>query len=146
MTETCHRFLDLTGPFQVGGLPSPLSTDHVVLHNNHFVGCMRDLYIDGQLLDLGSFVWSNGTSEGCPEKADFCQSSPCQNSGRTFVCGFYFLNRCMMNSVKAGVERPDLTRPIGGRIASSDRVAGRCQPGNVGPTFRLSPIGSDRVV
>jgi len=81
VTETCHRFLDLTGPFQLGGLPTPLPVDHVAVHNSHFVGCLRDLHIDGQFIDLGSFAWSNGTQEGCPEKANFCQFSPCQNSG-----------------------------------------------------------------
>jgi len=44
---------------------------------------MRDLYVDGRLVDLASYVWNNGTVEGCAAKAKFCQSSPCQNSGLT---------------------------------------------------------------
>jgi len=81
VTETCHRFLDLTGPFQLGGLSSFASSRAV--RTSGFVGCIRDLYIDEHLIDLASYVWNNGTVEGCAAKARFCQSSPCQNSGLT---------------------------------------------------------------
>jgi len=83
VTETCHRFLDLTGPFQLGGLSLEhhLAGRHRLIQPHSFVGCIRDLYIDGRLIDLASYVWNNGTVEGCAEKAKFCQSSPCQNSG-----------------------------------------------------------------
>jgi cadherin EGF LAG seven-pass G-type receptor 1 len=81
VTETCHRFLDLTGPFHLGGLSTPLSADHHTVLNSHFIGCIRNLYIDGQMVDLATFAWNNGTVEGCPAKAKFCLSSPCQNSG-----------------------------------------------------------------
>jgi len=49
-TETCHRFLDLTGPLQIGGLPS-LPTNFQV-HTKDFVGCISDLYIDHKFIDL----------------------------------------------------------------------------------------------
>jgi Laminin G domain. len=49
-TETCHRFLDLTGPLQIGGLPS-LPTNFQV-HTKDFVGCISDLYIDYKFIDL----------------------------------------------------------------------------------------------
>lgn len=49
-TETCHRFLDLTGPLQIGGLPS-LPT-HFQVSNKDFVGCISDLYIDHKFIDL----------------------------------------------------------------------------------------------
>ena len=86
MTETCHRFLDLTGPFQLGGLSSghfSSAARHRVVRTSSFVGCIRDLRVDERLVDLASYVWNNGTVEGCAAKATFCQSSPCQNSGLT---------------------------------------------------------------
>ncbi|KAK7789529.1 hypothetical protein R5R35_000833 [Gryllus longicercus] len=89
-TETCHRFLDLTGPLQVGGLPA-LPTSFQV-HSKDFVGCISDLHIDNKFIDLNSFVADNGTVAGCPEKRAFCQSSPCHHAGHcldgwgTYLC------------------------------------------------------------
>lgn len=56
LTETCHRFLDLTGPLQIGGLPAlPASTSFQV-HSKDFVGCIADVHIDHELLDLNRCV------------------------------------------------------------------------------------------
>lgn len=90
VTETCHRFLDLTGPLQLGGLPSIPSNFQI--RNKDYVGCISDLYIDHMFVDLNSFVADNGTNPGCPEKIAFCSSSPCRNNGECreiwsgFVC------------------------------------------------------------
>ncbi|XP_012235255.2 protocadherin-like wing polarity protein stan [Linepithema humile] len=90
VTETCHRFLDLTGPLQLGGLPAIPSSFQI--RNKDYVGCMSDLYIDHVFVDLNSFVADNGTNAGCPEKTAFCASSPCRNNGKCremwsgFVC------------------------------------------------------------
>lgn len=54
-TETCHRFLDLTGPLQLGGLPS-LPTDFQV-QNKDFEGCISDLHIDHEFVDLNGYVY-----------------------------------------------------------------------------------------
>ncbi|XP_064606055.1 LOW QUALITY PROTEIN: cadherin EGF LAG seven-pass G-type receptor 2-like [Liolophura sinensis] len=89
-TEPCHRLLDLTGPFQIGGLPS-VSSDFQV-KNKHFEGCIRDIYFDRELLDLNTPVADNGTQEGCPPKRSLCQSSPCTHRGTcregwgTYIC------------------------------------------------------------
>lgn len=80
ITETCHRFLDLTGPLQLGSLPS-LHTEYQ-LRNVHFVGCMRDLYVDGKLIDMNDHAWNSDTLEGCPQKTSFCESAPCRNGGK----------------------------------------------------------------
>lgn len=90
-TETCHRFLDLTGPLQVGGLPALPTTDFQV-RSKDFTGCIADLHVDHAFVDLNSFVADNGTVAGCPEKRPHCASNPCKNGGRckegwgTFVC------------------------------------------------------------
>ena len=52
LTESCHRFLDVTGPLQVGGLPQ-LPTTYQVQHQ-YFLGCISDLYIDHSFIDLNS--------------------------------------------------------------------------------------------
>ncbi|KAG8278057.1 Cadherin EGF LAG seven-pass G-type receptor 2 [Homalodisca vitripennis] len=81
LTETCHRFLDLTGPLQIGGLPAlPASTTFQV-SSKDFVGCIADIHIDHKLLDLNSFVADNGTLIGCPQRQTFCASNPCLNGG-----------------------------------------------------------------
>ena len=89
-TETCHRFLDLTAPLQLGGLPSS-SSEFQVRHRD-YDGCIKDLFIDHQFVDLSSFVADNGTVAGCQEKKEFCASAPCRNGGKcregfsTYVC------------------------------------------------------------
>ncbi|XP_013196318.2 protocadherin-like wing polarity protein stan [Amyelois transitella] len=89
-TETCHRFLDLTGPLQIGGLPNIPSSFQV--KNKDFVGCISDFYIDHKFVDLNSFVADNGTLAGCPEKRSQCSSAPCYNGAEctdlwdTFLC------------------------------------------------------------
>ncbi|PSN41253.1 Protocadherin-like wing polarity protein stan [Blattella germanica] len=83
-------FLDLTGPLQVGGLPS-LPTSFQV-HTKDFVGCISDLYIDHKFVDLNSYVADNGTVAGCPEKKAFCLSNPCTHGAKcregwgTYLC------------------------------------------------------------
>ncbi|XP_001961249.3 protocadherin-like wing polarity protein stan isoform X3 [Drosophila ananassae] len=79
LTETCHRFLDLTGPLQVGGLPRIPA--HFPVANRDFVGCISDLRIDDRFVDLNSYVADNGTLAGCPQKAPLCPSEPCFNGG-----------------------------------------------------------------
>ncbi|KAK4875010.1 hypothetical protein RN001_011432 [Aquatica leii] len=79
LTETCHRFLDLTGPLQLGGLPALPATFQP--HNHHYEGCISDLKIDYRFIDLNSYVTDNGTTAGCPEKRSYCTSRPCRNGG-----------------------------------------------------------------
>ncbi|KAG7212572.1 hypothetical protein KM043_012871 [Ampulex compressa] len=80
VTETCHRFLDLTGPLQLGGLPAIPSSFQI--RNKDYVGCISDLFVDHIFIDLNSFVADNGTNPGCPEKVAFCASTPCKNNGK----------------------------------------------------------------
>ncbi|XP_050548978.1 protocadherin-like wing polarity protein stan isoform X2 [Daktulosphaira vitifoliae] len=92
LTESCHRFLDLTGPLQIGGLPLLPDSTSFQVQNKDFIGCIADVYIDYKLLDLNSYVADNGTIIGCPERKLFCMDNPCKNSGHctdhwgTFKC------------------------------------------------------------
>lgn len=56
LTESCHRFLDLTGPLQIGGLPMLPDSTSFQVKSRDFIGCIADLYIDYKLLDLNRFV------------------------------------------------------------------------------------------
>lgn len=56
------RSLDLTGPLLLGGVPK-LPEDFPV-RNHQFVGCMKNLRIDNQRIDMASFIANNGTLPG----------------------------------------------------------------------------------
>ncbi|AWP02840.1 putative cadherin EGF LAG seven-pass G-type receptor 2 [Scophthalmus maximus] len=73
------KSLDLTGPLLLGGVPK-LPEDFPV-RNRQFVGCMRNLRIDNQHIDMASFIANNGTLPGCSAKRHFCNNNPCLNGG-----------------------------------------------------------------
>ncbi|KAM7402101.1 hypothetical protein PAMP_017369 [Pampus punctatissimus] len=73
------KSLDLTGPLLLGGIPK-LPEDFPVL-NHQFVGCMKNLRIDNQHIDMASFIANNGTMPGCSAKRHFCNNNPCLNGG-----------------------------------------------------------------
>lgn len=63
MSRLCiRRSLDLTGPLLLGGVPN-LPEDFPV-HNRQFVGCMRNLSVDGKSVDMAGFIANNGTRAG----------------------------------------------------------------------------------
>uniref|UniRef100_A0A669EZN4 Cadherin EGF LAG seven-pass G-type receptor 2 n=1 Tax=Oreochromis niloticus TaxID=8128 RepID=A0A669EZN4_ORENI len=73
------KSLDLTGPLLLGGVPK-LPEDFPV-RNQQFVGCMKNLRIDNQHIDMASFIANNGTLPGCSAKRHFCSNNPCLNGG-----------------------------------------------------------------
>ena len=77
--KPCYKLLDLTGPLQIGGLPT-LPTDFQI-QNKDFDGCMKDFLIDEELLDFNASVANNGTEIGCPNKQESCRNAPCQHGG-----------------------------------------------------------------
>ncbi|XP_049550558.1 cadherin EGF LAG seven-pass G-type receptor 1 isoform X4 [Orcinus orca] len=79
------KSLDLTGPLLLGGVPN-LPEDFPV-QNRQFVGCMRNLSIDGRNVDMASFIANNGTRAGCAAQRNFCDGTWCQNGG-TCVSGW----------------------------------------------------------
>ncbi|XP_068170748.1 cadherin EGF LAG seven-pass G-type receptor 2 isoform X2 [Antennarius striatus] len=73
------KSLDLTGPLLLGGVPK-LPEDFPV-RNRQFVGCMKNLRIDNQHIDMAGFIANNGTLPGCSAKRHFCNNNPCLNGG-----------------------------------------------------------------
>ncbi|XP_033621772.1 cadherin EGF LAG seven-pass G-type receptor 1, partial [Fukomys damarensis] len=86
------KSLDLTGPLLLGGVPN-LPEDFPV-RNRQFVGCMRDLSIDGQNVDMASFIANNGTRAGCSAQRDFCGGAVCQHGGTCVNRWNSYLCRC----------------------------------------------------
>uniref|UniRef100_A0A4X2MBG7 Cadherin EGF LAG seven-pass G-type receptor 1 n=2 Tax=Vombatus ursinus TaxID=29139 RepID=A0A4X2MBG7_VOMUR len=84
------KSLDLTGPLLLGGVPN-LPEDFPV-RNRQFVGCMRNLSIDNQAIDMESFISNNGTRAGCAARENHCDKIWCQNGGTcvnkwsTYIC------------------------------------------------------------
>ena len=74
----CSKFLDLTGPFLLGGFPR--NRRHPSGKTESLVGCVRNVYVNHEMLNMNQAVYNNGSLSGCPEKRNFCVSSPCQNS------------------------------------------------------------------
>ncbi|XP_057596824.1 cadherin EGF LAG seven-pass G-type receptor 1 isoform X3 [Hippopotamus amphibius kiboko] len=79
------KSLDLTGPLLLGGVPN-LPEDFPV-RNRQFVGCMRNLSVDGRNVDMAGFIANNGTRAGCAAQRNFCDGAWCQNGG-TCVSGW----------------------------------------------------------
>ncbi|XP_056138305.1 cadherin EGF LAG seven-pass G-type receptor 1-like [Lampris incognitus] len=84
------KSLDLTGPLLLGGIPD-LPEDFPV-KSRDFVGCIKDLAVDGEPVDMARFIANNGTAAGCLAKKDHCMDVNCQNGGvcvnkwSTYVC------------------------------------------------------------
>nr|XP_046248999.1 cadherin EGF LAG seven-pass G-type receptor 1-like isoform X2 [Scatophagus argus] len=88
------KSLDLTGPLLLGGVPD-LPEDFPV-RSRDFEGCIRDLTIDGQQVDLARFISNNGTSAGCGVKQDFCSRTLCLNGGVCVNRWSSYTCRCLL--------------------------------------------------
>ncbi|XP_077997938.1 protocadherin Fat 4-like [Glandiceps talaboti] len=67
----------------IGGVQS---IDSITLYpgqvsTSDFVGCMRDIYINGEFYDLKPPLDAYRVSIKCPRNTTLCESNPCQNRG-----------------------------------------------------------------
>ncbi|KAF6117915.1 cadherin EGF LAG seven-pass G-type receptor 1 [Phyllostomus discolor] len=86
------KSLDLTGPLLLGGVPD-LPEDFPV-RSRHFVGCMRNLSVDGRSVDMASFIANNGTRAGCAAQRNYCDGVWCQNGGTCVTRWSTYLCQC----------------------------------------------------
>ncbi|XP_042638867.1 cadherin EGF LAG seven-pass G-type receptor 1 [Orycteropus afer afer] len=122
------KSLDLTGPLLLGGVPN-LPEDFPV-HNRQFVGCMRNLSIDGKVMDMAGFIANNGTraelAPWCPATClaggDQSLSSPKMRSWGLWVLQFKV------------AEKLPLQRP-------ADKLARRLECTQAPGVFTVSPDG-----
>ncbi|XP_026328508.1 protocadherin-like wing polarity protein stan isoform X2 [Hyposmocoma kahamanoa] len=77
-TETCHRFLDLTGPLQIGGLPNIPSSFQVKNKDfvGYFEGCIQDVRVGTAQSLLNRPTIKENVRDGCQSRAD-CMLSIC---------------------------------------------------------------------
>ncbi|KAG5830382.1 hypothetical protein ANANG_G00309990 [Anguilla anguilla] len=84
---TPRRSLDLTGPLLLGGVPD-LPEDFPV-RSRDFVGCMSNLTIDSEPVDMAGFIANNGTTAGFVKGGteNLCQNGGlCVNQWNTYSC------------------------------------------------------------
>ncbi|XP_071515917.1 putative neural-cadherin 2 isoform X1 [Panulirus ornatus] len=79
--------LQMGGPLQVGGLAAPPSAHALrgrapLPHPPHLRGCLRNIRVNGQLLDLGRGLLSQASSPGCPEADCLSRGLHCGVHGR----------------------------------------------------------------
>lgn len=79
----------MTTPLLVGGVPT--LPERYQVRSNHFIGCIRDLFIDQQLVDMSSFVANHGSQPGCKAMRK-CADSPCTHGSCESVLGAYKCN------------------------------------------------------
>ena len=87
----CRKSFDFSGPVLLGGIPQNKIKSAKL---NTFVGCIRNFYIDTEIIDMNNFVHNNGSVSGCPEKRKFCQSNPCKNNGKCVEGWGSYLCKC----------------------------------------------------
>ena len=77
-------FLNLGLPLWIGGVPfpAPFSPDHI--SSVGFAGCIRNITIDNQLLDLEAFIEQRNSERGCGQAYDRCGFL---NGGGGSLCG-----------------------------------------------------------
>lgn len=69
------KFLDLTAPMLIGGLPSMKRT--FLSPVKDFVGCIRNLMIDHAMQDLSDLLWNHFSTAKCPVPTEKCTTSYC---------------------------------------------------------------------
>ncbi|KRX99087.1 Cadherin EGF LAG seven-pass G-type receptor 3 [Trichinella pseudospiralis] len=76
----CYRFLDITSPLYLGGLPSRNRHQRFRIMPIGFVGCMSHLYIDHKMINLNHYISNQMTVPGCAAMTKNCRRNPCQRN------------------------------------------------------------------
>ena len=73
-----QRSLDLSAPLHIGGLPNSIGT--VPIHNKDFVGCIQNIKIDHELIDLNDYLENHLTQPKCLNISNNCETAnPCKS-------------------------------------------------------------------
>uniref|UniRef100_A0A8C4HWF8 Neural-cadherin n=1 Tax=Dicentrarchus labrax TaxID=13489 RepID=A0A8C4HWF8_DICLA len=80
------RYLNGSLVMQLGGVNENISYEYPQLQHKHYNGCIRNLFVDSKLYDLGSPAESYNTVPGCSLIDDHCTNTEllpsCGKSGR----------------------------------------------------------------
>ena len=63
------------------------------IHTDDFLGCMRNVFINGKKLDPSSAIESAGITDRCP-RLDQCTYGPCKNGGKCADYWFDYVCEC----------------------------------------------------
>ena len=83
MFECSHRTLDVNDvPLSLGGTESigVILARAWQVSSADFLGCIRDVYNNGQSLNLTSPLAERGTGEGCDRDTETCSNNPCSGN------------------------------------------------------------------
>ena len=76
------RSLDLGAPLVVGRLPPEFGYSDQLFQQEGFTGCIRDLTVNGKVLDFSRALVDRTAGKGCAFTDATCQPNPCENDGR----------------------------------------------------------------
>lgn len=99
--QNCNRLLDLTGPLQLGSFPVSFNAEQFDAPD--FEGCISDLYLDNEMVDLDSAIANHLTTVGCPPKISRCHLFPCKKGG---MFSEYYCNLCHNKDSPTDVINP----------------------------------------
>ncbi|KAK7071119.1 hypothetical protein SK128_019333 [Halocaridina rubra] len=118
------RLLNTAQPLQLGGLSQPPSPDNSWTSQfvgRPFKGCIRNLRINRELIDLGHRILSKGSSPGCPEVDCSAQGLHCGKHGRCQGSPGYL--RCECQSGWSGNQCSSPTTPGSFQLNSYVKLA-----------------------
>uniref|UniRef100_A0A8P4GNM4 Neural-cadherin n=1 Tax=Dicentrarchus labrax TaxID=13489 RepID=A0A8P4GNM4_DICLA len=86
VTPNRDKYLNGSLVMQLGGVNENISYEYPQLQHKHYNGCIRNLFVDSKLYDLGSPAESYNTVPGCSLIDDHCTNTEllpsCGKSGR----------------------------------------------------------------
>jgi len=88
--------LDLGAPLVLGHLPQEFNYDHQQpsFESFQFVGCLRNVLVNGQLLDFSAPLLESSVLPGCGFTDAQCSPNPCSNGGRCIGMWESFFCEC----------------------------------------------------
>ena len=72
----------MNSPLVVGGTPEGTSYNHIPTNTNKYIGCIRNLVVDGNVQDFSNALIRDQVTTGCSNTDRHCNSDSCANGGK----------------------------------------------------------------